>query len=95
MPCVDSFFQWAQVSPNKVDAGIVRAFLLHLVNERQLSPSSHDVCASALKFFLQVTMHRPEVVKIRLPGTNGAPPQPDERETGDLRMRSPESSDIR
>jgi hypothetical protein len=27
--------------------------------------------------------------------SNGAPPQPDERETGDLPMRSPESSDIR
>jgi hypothetical protein len=26
---------------------------------------------------------------------NGAPPQPNERETGDFPMRSPESSDIR
>ena len=62
VPCVSRFFEWAGVTPNKVDAGIVRAFLLHLVNERRLSPSSHDVYAGAIKFFFEVTLGRPEVV---------------------------------
>jgi hypothetical protein len=43
VPCVHRFIEWAGVTPNKVDAGIVRSFLLYLVNERRLSPSSHDV----------------------------------------------------
>jgi len=62
VPCVSRFFQWAGVTPNKVDAGIVRAFLLYLVNDRRLSASSHDVYAGAIKFFFEVTMGRPDVV---------------------------------
>lgn len=62
VPCVRRFFEWAGVTPNKVDAAIVRAFLLYLVNERQLGPSSHDVYAGAIKFFFEVTLGRAEVV---------------------------------
>ena len=62
VPCVRRFFEWADVPPSKVDGRIVRAFLLHLVNERELGPSSHDVYAGAIKFFFEVTLGRPEVV---------------------------------
>ncbi len=62
VPCVRKLSEWAGVPPNRIDAKIVRGFLLYLMNERKLSPSSHDVYAGAIKFFFTVTMQRPEVV---------------------------------
>jgi len=41
----------------------VRAFLLHLVQQRKVSAGLHSVYVSALKFFYRNTVRRPEVVE--------------------------------
>ena len=60
--CVRKLVEWAGVAPGKIDAAMVRAFLLYLMDERALAASSHGVYAGAITFFFAVTMHRPEVV---------------------------------
>lgn len=60
--CVRKLVEWAGVAPGKIDAAMVRAFLLYLMDERGLAASSHGVYAGAITFFFAVTMHRPEVV---------------------------------
>jgi len=60
--CVRILVEWAGVAPSKIDAAIVRAFLLYLIDERGLAASSHGVYAGAITFFFAKTMHRPEVV---------------------------------
>lgn len=54
--------EWAAVAPSKIDATIVRGFLLYLMDERGLTAGSHGVYAGAITFFFAVTMRRPEVV---------------------------------
>jgi site-specific recombinase XerD len=44
----------------------VEQFLLHLVRERQLSASSHNVYAAALRFLYDAALDRPEVM-LRVP----------------------------
>jgi len=60
--CVRKLVEWAGVAPGKINAAMVRAFLLYLMDERGLAASSHGVYAGAITFFFAVTMHRPEVV---------------------------------
>jgi site-specific recombinase XerD len=60
--CVRKFFEWAKLRPTRVQPENVRAFALHLMDERHLSCSSHDVYVGAIKFFFRVTLKRPEVV---------------------------------
>lgn len=60
--CVRMLIEWACMPPSKIDALIVRAFLLYLMDERGLSAASHGVYVGAIMFFFRVTMHRPEVV---------------------------------
>lgn len=49
-------------SPLKLGEREVRDFLLHLVDEKGISPSTHAVCLAGIKFFYEVTLKRPEVV---------------------------------
>jgi integrase/recombinase XerD len=60
--CVSKFFDWSQVPPGRVQSEHVRRFVLHLMDDRHLSCSSHDVYVGAIKFFFRVTLKRPEVV---------------------------------
>jgi site-specific recombinase XerD len=60
--CVRKFFEWARVVPSKVDATLVRGFLLYLMDERKLSAASHGVYVGAIVFFFAVTLRRPEIV---------------------------------
>lgn len=60
--CVRKFFDWSKIAPARVQPADVRAFLVHLMDERHLSCASHDVYVGALKFFFRVTMKRPDVV---------------------------------
>ena len=60
--CVRKLVEWAGVAPSKIDATIVRAFLLYLMDERRLSAASHGVYVGAIVFFFTVTLRRAEVV---------------------------------
>lgn len=55
-------------SPAEMGEEEVRAYLLHLVDDRRLSPSTLKVTTAALKFLYEVTLGRPEVVRsVRMP----------------------------
>jgi site-specific recombinase XerD len=45
-------------SPNEMGEREVRSFLLHLLDERQLSHNSYRQCYAALKFLYEVTLRR-------------------------------------
>jgi integrase/recombinase XerD len=49
-------------SPESLGEEDVRQFLLHLVNERGVRPTTHRMYVAALKFLFSVTLRRPEVV---------------------------------
>ena len=49
--CVRKLVEWAGVAPSKINAAMVRAFLLYLMDERGLAASSHGVYAGAITFF--------------------------------------------
>ncbi len=49
-------------SPLKLGEEEIRKFLLYLVNEQGVGPSTHAVCLAAIKFFYEVTLRRPEIV---------------------------------
>ena len=50
-------------SPELLGPAEIRAYLLHLAQDRHLSASSIIVTVSALRFFYTVTLKRPWVVK--------------------------------
>ena len=57
---------YAPRSPLRLGEREVREFLLHMVEEKGVSPSTHVVCLAGIKFLYEVTLRRPEVVK-RIP----------------------------
>jgi integrase/recombinase XerD len=57
---------YAPRSPLRLGEREVRRFLLHLVEEKGVSPSTHAVCLAGIKFLYEVTLERPEVVR-RIP----------------------------
>ena len=61
--CARLFAEHFGRSPCALGAGEIRAFLLHLIQERKLCPASFNVYAAALKFLYQVTLARPEEVE--------------------------------
>jgi site-specific recombinase XerD len=50
-------------SPAQMGEDEVRAFLLHLVEDRKVSPGVHGNYVSALKFLYRHTLKRPEVIE--------------------------------
>jgi integrase/recombinase XerD len=46
-------------SPDQLGTEQVRAYLVHLINERHASPSLYNQARCALKLFFQVTLERP------------------------------------
>ena len=48
--------------PAKLGEPEIRQFLLHLVNERGVSPATHHQRVAALRFFYKVTLRRPAAV---------------------------------
>ena len=56
-----SFAGYYMRSPTEMGSCEVRAFMLHLAEERKLKPSSLGCYASALKFLYGVTLSRPDV----------------------------------
>lgn len=60
--CARRFAEHFGRSPCALGAAEVRAFLLHLVQERKLCPASFNVYAAALTFLYRVTLERPDEV---------------------------------
>lgn len=54
---------YAPRSPVRLGEREVKDFLLHMIEEKGVSPSTHVVCLAGIKFLYQVTLGRPEVVK--------------------------------
>lgn len=61
--CVRHFAKHFMRSPDQMGHGEVRQFLLHLVQDRNASTHTQAQYVSALKFFYNVTVKKPEVVK--------------------------------
>lgn len=49
-------------SPTELGESEIRAFLLHLVNEKHAGPATHHLYVAALKFLYATTLERPEEV---------------------------------
>lgn len=64
--CIRKFEAFSGRSADELGREQVEAFLLHLVHERKLSPSSHNVYAGALRFLYDAVLGRPEVM-VRVP----------------------------
>jgi hypothetical protein len=73
--CVTVFARHHRVSPAKLGREQVRDFLLHLVEQRKVKPSTYNVYGAALKFLYCHTLERPEEVawigrmKVSIPWT--------------------------
>ena len=50
-------------SPLRLGEREVRDFLLYMVKEQRVAPSTHVVCVASLKFLYGVTLKRPQVVE--------------------------------
>lgn len=74
--CMANFVSYFKISPDQMGEAQIRAFLVHLVDERKVSPSVQKMHIAALKFFYVNTLNRPEVVQhIHYP--RAAKPLPD------------------
>ena len=60
--CARLFADYHGRSPCAMGAPEIRAFLVHLVKDRKVAPSSFNVFAAALRFLYAVTLDRPEAV---------------------------------
>ena len=56
------FVEYFGRSPEVLGEDEVRQFLLHLVNDRGVRPTTHRMYVAALKFLFGVTLKRPDVV---------------------------------
>ena len=54
---------YAPRSPLRLGEREVKDFLLHMVEEKGVSPSTHVVCLAGIKFLYEVTLRKPEVVE--------------------------------
>jgi integrase/recombinase XerD len=64
--CVHHFERFVGSPVTELGRQQVEQFLLHLVRERRLGPSSHNVYAAALRFLYDAALDRPEVM-VRVP----------------------------
>jgi site-specific recombinase XerD len=53
-------------SPQQMGEPEVRAFLMHLLEEKRVRPASHKMAVASLRFLYGVTLQRPEVA-VRIP----------------------------
>ena len=60
--CARGFVEFLDQPVEKLGEDDVRKYLLHLVEVRKLSPSSHKMHLAAVRFLYGVTLGRPEVV---------------------------------
>lgn len=60
------FAAYHRRSPQEMGEPEVRAFLMHLLEEKKVRPASHKMAVAALRFLYGVTLLRPEVA-VRIP----------------------------
>lgn len=60
--CARKFVAYHMRSPEQLGERDVRRFLLHLVQEKKVSDSTHKMHVAALKFLYAVTLERPDVI---------------------------------
>lgn len=60
--CIGKFERFAGRCANTLERPDVERFLLHLVHECRVSPSTHNVYVGALRFLYDVVLERPEVM---------------------------------
>lgn len=60
--CARSFVKHHGKPPEQMGRAQVRDYLLHLLEERKLAPSTYNVHAAALRFLYGCTLQRPEEV---------------------------------
>ena len=61
--CCRQFVQHFMKSPEQLGAAETKAFILHLIRERQASPSSVGVHVAAVHFLYRVVLRNPEAVE--------------------------------
>jgi len=61
--CVANFVRHFNKSPDQMGEEEIRSFLVHLVEERKVSPSVQKMHLAALKFFYSNTLLRPQAVQ--------------------------------
>lgn len=61
--CCRKFVAHYMKSPEQLGAGETKAFILHLLRERQASPSSVGVYVAALRFLFRVVLRNPDAVE--------------------------------
>jgi integrase/recombinase XerD len=61
--CCRKFVQHFMKSPEQLGEADTKAFILHLIRERQASPSSVGVHVAAIRFLYRVVLRRAEVVE--------------------------------
>ena len=62
LPIVQAFVDFCGVPPARIGPAHIRAYQLHLINDKHSSPSTQCVHAAALRFFLGVTLGRHDLV---------------------------------
>ncbi len=62
LDCARRFAEHFERSPGALGAPEIRAFLLYLLHERKVAPSSFNVYAAAIRFLYTVTLDRPETI---------------------------------
>jgi len=61
--CAKAYVKYHMRPPEEMDWEEVRAFLVHLRDERRVSPSTQKVYVASLKFLYGKTLDRPEVMR--------------------------------
>jgi integrase/recombinase XerD len=59
--CARRFAEWAGAAPRDLGSKEAKRFLVHLVRDRGLSPSTRAQYLAAMRFLYEVTLERPEV----------------------------------
>ena len=59
---VANFARYFGKSPERITTEEVRRYLLHLINEKQVSWSSYNQAVCALRFLYRITLHQERVV---------------------------------
>ena len=64
--CAAKFVAYHRRAPAEMGEAEVRQFLLHLAQERRVSPANHKMHVAAIRFLYGVTLGRPELA-VRIP----------------------------
>jgi len=90
LDCARRFAEHYERSPGALGAPEIRAFLLYLLRERKVAPSSFNVYAAAIRFLYTVTLDRPEVIALSSSFESHTGPRADTRALADRSRGTPQ-----